>query len=244
MLQISQRGLTMVPPSPPLLAPSSSARELPWCDSPASPTIRGARIAGARAHREFAAVLAPPPACHGGRAVSSIRPLATIMLLAVAGFVLYVKITETEPVIPDGVGEYEFNVGLDSGMDEPTAWSPLQGTAPLAAGSGGVPPQRTEFCTPGLGRRHSDDSAAVHERHGCREYGRASAVRCSGSVNDARRRACSACDAARDAGDPAGTNQRLGRTGRGSRGGNARWRRRCSSRDERRPLRRPSAGAR
>ncbi|MBX3434732.1 MAG: LysM peptidoglycan-binding domain-containing protein [Pirellulales bacterium] len=72
--------------------------------------------------------------------MSSIRPLATIMLLAVAGFVLYVKITETEPVIPDGVGEYEFNVGLDSGMDEPTAWSPLQGTAPLAAGSGGVPP--------------------------------------------------------------------------------------------------------
>lgn len=55
--------------------------------------------------------------------MSSIRPLATITLLAVAGLILYVKITETEPVIPADVGEYEFNVGLDSGVDAPEAWT-------------------------------------------------------------------------------------------------------------------------
>ncbi|MCA9235783.1 MAG: LysM peptidoglycan-binding domain-containing protein [Planctomycetales bacterium] len=79
--------------------------------------------------------------------MSSIRPLATITLLAVAGLVLYWKITETEPVIPDGVGEYEFNVGLDSGLDAPAAWStPSEGdpgaTAPpfAATSPGGEAP--------------------------------------------------------------------------------------------------------
>jgi hypothetical protein len=39
-------------------------------------------------------------------AVSSLRPLLTILLLAAVGVVLYMKINETEPVVPAGVGEW------------------------------------------------------------------------------------------------------------------------------------------
>jgi hypothetical protein len=42
----------------------------------------------------------------GGSAVSSLRPLLTILLLAAVGVVLYMKINETEPVIPAGVGDW------------------------------------------------------------------------------------------------------------------------------------------
>lgn len=38
--------------------------------------------------------------------MSSLRPLLTILLLAAVGVVLYMKINETEPVIPAGVGEW------------------------------------------------------------------------------------------------------------------------------------------
>jgi hypothetical protein len=38
--------------------------------------------------------------------VSSLRPLLTILLLAAVGVVLYMKINETEPVIPAGVGDW------------------------------------------------------------------------------------------------------------------------------------------
>ncbi|HEX6960672.1 MAG TPA: LysM peptidoglycan-binding domain-containing protein [Lacipirellula sp.] len=38
--------------------------------------------------------------------MSSLRPLLTIMLLAAVGVVLYMKINETEPVVPAGVGEW------------------------------------------------------------------------------------------------------------------------------------------
>src|SRR5690606_25173803 len=53
----------------------------------------------------------------GGSAVSSLRPLATITLLAVVGVVLYMKINETEPVIPEGVGEWssQLDIGADGG---------------------------------------------------------------------------------------------------------------------------------
>jgi LysM repeat protein len=53
----------------------------------------------------------------GGSAVSSLRPLATITLLAVVGVVLYMKINETEPVIPEGVGEWsnQLEIGADGG---------------------------------------------------------------------------------------------------------------------------------
>jgi hypothetical protein len=42
----------------------------------------------------------------GGSTVSSLRPLLTILLLAAVGVVLYMKINETEPVIPAGVGDW------------------------------------------------------------------------------------------------------------------------------------------
>ena len=38
--------------------------------------------------------------------MSSLRPLLTILLLAAVGVVLYMKINETEPVIPAGVGDW------------------------------------------------------------------------------------------------------------------------------------------
>jgi LysM repeat protein len=49
--------------------------------------------------------------------VSSLRPLATITLLAVVGVVLYMKINETEPVIPEGVGEWsnQLEIGAEGG---------------------------------------------------------------------------------------------------------------------------------
>jgi LysM repeat protein len=42
----------------------------------------------------------------GGIAVSSLRPLITITLLAAVGVLLYMKINEKEPVVPAGVGEW------------------------------------------------------------------------------------------------------------------------------------------
>lgn len=49
--------------------------------------------------------------------MSSLRPLATITLLAVVGVVLYMKINETEPVVPEGVGEWssQLEIGADGG---------------------------------------------------------------------------------------------------------------------------------
>ena len=55
----------------------------------------------------------------GVRAVSSIRPLATITFLVCVGVVLYLRINETEPVLPEGVGE--FALEEDMGMDDPAA---------------------------------------------------------------------------------------------------------------------------
>ncbi|BBO35998.1 LysM peptidoglycan-binding domain-containing protein [Lacipirellula parvula] len=54
--------------------------------------------------------------------MSSLRPLATITLLAVVGVVLYMKINETEPVIPEGVGEWttgQLEIGGDPGASVP-----------------------------------------------------------------------------------------------------------------------------
>jgi LysM repeat protein len=42
----------------------------------------------------------------GGSAVSSLRPLLTILVLAAVGVLLYMKINETEPVVPAGVGDW------------------------------------------------------------------------------------------------------------------------------------------
>jgi LysM repeat protein len=59
------------------------------------------RLHGAAAKRRVRCVLLV-----GGCAVSSLRPLLTILLLAAVGVVLYMKINETEPVIPAGVGDW------------------------------------------------------------------------------------------------------------------------------------------
>jgi LysM repeat protein len=45
-------------------------------------------------------------ACHGEQAVNSLRPLATISLLGIVGLFLYMKINETEPVIPPDAAEW------------------------------------------------------------------------------------------------------------------------------------------
>ena len=47
--------------------------------------------------------------------MSSIRPLATITVLAAAGIFLYLKISETEPVLPPELGSIEFDQGLEFG---------------------------------------------------------------------------------------------------------------------------------
>ena len=53
------------------------------------------------------------------RAVSSIRPLATITILVCVGVGLYLRINQTEPVIPEGVGEFVLEDGLE--LDDPAA---------------------------------------------------------------------------------------------------------------------------
>ncbi len=49
--------------------------------------------------------------------MSSIRPLATITVLAAAGVFLYMKINETEPVLPEEVAGIEFDSGLEFGSE-------------------------------------------------------------------------------------------------------------------------------
>jgi LysM repeat protein len=61
--------------------------------------------------------------------VSSLRPLITITLLAAVGVVLYMKINETEPVIPAGVGQWssgplEIGAGGDAGAMASTTSPP------------------------------------------------------------------------------------------------------------------------
>jgi len=68
--------------------------------------------------------------------VSSIRPLATITVLAFVGVFLYMKINETEPPLPEGVEDWsadtaiEMDMGqFDMGSTDPAAAPPF-GTAP------------------------------------------------------------------------------------------------------------------
>jgi hypothetical protein len=72
----------------------------------------------------------------GGVVVSSLRPLITITLLAVVGVVLYMKINETEPVIPAGVGEWTAGP-LDVGGVE--AGAKVPNTAPPAYAADAAP---------------------------------------------------------------------------------------------------------
>ncbi len=55
--------------------------------------------------------------------MSSIRPLATITVLAFVGVFLYLKINETEPPLPEGVEDWSADTALqfDMGGDDPAA---------------------------------------------------------------------------------------------------------------------------
>lgn len=71
--------------------------------------------------------------------MSSIRPLATITVLALVGVFLYMKINETEPPLPEGVEDWsaetdiEFDMGqFDLGGNDPVA-APQFGTAPAGS---------------------------------------------------------------------------------------------------------------
>lgn len=51
--------------------------------------------------------------------MSSIRPLATITVLAFVGVFLYLKINETEPPLPDGVEDWSANADIEFDMGGP-----------------------------------------------------------------------------------------------------------------------------
>lgn len=73
--------------------------------------------------------------------MSSIRPLATITILVCVGVGLYLRINQTEPVIPEGVGTFEIEGGLE--LDEPAGDSFATGSATpgaFAVDDGAGPP--------------------------------------------------------------------------------------------------------
>ena len=70
--------------------------------------------------------------------MSSIRPLATITVLALVGVFLYLKINETEPPLPEGVEDWSADTALQFDMSgaDPSATSeaaPQFGVAPTAS---------------------------------------------------------------------------------------------------------------
>ncbi|QDT75882.1 LysM peptidoglycan-binding domain-containing protein [Lacipirellula limnantheis] len=67
--------------------------------------------------------------------MSSLRPLATITLLAVVGVVLYMKINETEPVVPEGVGEWsnQLEIGAEGGAAVPPGVGTISAAPALEA---------------------------------------------------------------------------------------------------------------
>jgi LysM repeat protein len=72
--------------------------------------------------------------------VSSLRPLITITLLAAAGVVLYMKINETEPVIPPGAENW-IEAELEIGGDAPAAAGAAAATtSPPAYEADAAPP--------------------------------------------------------------------------------------------------------
>jgi len=84
--------------------------------------------------------------------VSSIRPLATITVLAFVGVFLYLKINETEPPLPEGVEDWstetelQFHMGqFDTDGADPTAaphfeMAPVGSEAPTFAAETAAPP--------------------------------------------------------------------------------------------------------
>jgi hypothetical protein len=69
-------------------------------------------------------------ACYGEQAVSSLRPLITISILGIICLVLYMKINETEPVVPADVAEWDLSGDLDIGevaIDDASTGAPSIG---------------------------------------------------------------------------------------------------------------------
>jgi len=88
--------------------------------------------------------------------VSSIRPLATITLLACVGVVLYLKINETEPRLPPELeGEWAAPAGMEAApfADQAAAGFPAAGTAPpfAAAPPASPPPSASPAAAPAGG---------------------------------------------------------------------------------------------
>ncbi|NOY41866.1 MAG: LysM peptidoglycan-binding domain-containing protein [Planctomycetes bacterium] len=77
--------------------------------------------------------------------MSSIRPLATITVLAAAGVFLYMKINETEPVLPEEVAGLEFDSGLEFGSEFKAEPGSSTGTEQFTASTtaGGRAPEFT-----------------------------------------------------------------------------------------------------
>ncbi len=73
--------------------------------------------------------------------MSSIRSLAMITVLAGVGVFLYMKINETEPVLPDEVAGFQFNESLefDSGFEATPSFSIESGSPESPAAGGSAP---------------------------------------------------------------------------------------------------------
>jgi len=75
--------------------------------------------AASAAHERHGAILCRPGllvlAFHGEQIVSSIRPLATITLLALVGVFLYMKINETGPQLPADIANWTMPTELEIG---------------------------------------------------------------------------------------------------------------------------------
>jgi hypothetical protein len=91
-----------------------------WSRWHPTPNIRAAEMARHRCSYSFGRVRVAQrvlvvAACHGEQAVSSLRPLITISILGIICLVLYMKINETEPVVPADVAEWDISGDLDIG---------------------------------------------------------------------------------------------------------------------------------
>ena len=76
--------------------------------------------------------------------MNSIRPLATITLLAVAGVYLYFKINETEPQLPADVADWSLPAQVDIHEQQP-ATSPATASAYRAPASIGQAQEAPHF---------------------------------------------------------------------------------------------------
>ena len=74
--------------------------------------------------------------------MSSIRPLVTITVLVFVGVFLYWKITETEPVLPEGVDSWaiEQDIQIGDGLGASAGVEATSSSATIAPAAGGAPP--------------------------------------------------------------------------------------------------------